>query len=294
MILLPLAADLAPPEGQSTAISVVLSGLLLGILVARVLAGIIAEYASWRIVYYLAVGVQYLVVIGAYLIIPDYPAKNKGMTYWDILRSMAKFTVTEPLLIQGLVIGLFGLVGMLGVATGPFISRATQGLVPWYSALISIAAMMCVQTIQVGAGGVHISAVVIVAFAVDVFRQWLQVSISTAVFNISGDARARLNAVLVISLFIGQVLGTAVGTDVFVKYGWKASAALGLALYGWQLAILFLRGPHCARYTWFGYQGGLEYRKKIPPSIDAGGENATGGREETIGKAESDERVREE
>ncbi|KAG6861283.1 hypothetical protein C0991_011680 [Blastosporella zonata] len=106
MVLLPLAADLAPPEGQSTAISVVLSGLLLGILIARVLAGIIAEYASWRIVYYLSVGVQYLVVIGSYLIIPDYPAKNKGMTYWDILRSMAKFTVTEPLLIQGCLINI--------------------------------------------------------------------------------------------------------------------------------------------------------------------------------------------
>ncbi|KAG6908880.1 hypothetical protein DXG01_002954 [Tephrocybe rancida] len=300
MILLPLAADLAPPEGQSTAISVVLSGLLFGILIARVLAGIIAEYASWRIVYYLAVGVQYLVVIGSYLIIPDYPAKNQGLTYWDILRSMAKFTVTEPLLIQGclinigssacftnfwvtltfllggppynystLVIGLFGLVGMLGVATGPLISRASRGLVPWYAAMISIVAMLLVQVIQVAAGGIHIAAVVIVAFAVDVFRQMLQVSISTAVFKISGNARARLNAVLVISLFIGQVLGTAVGTKVFLKYGWRASAALGLGWYVWQIGILLLRGPHCARYTWFGYQGGLEHWKEAQPRLDA-------------------------
>ncbi|KAF5378898.1 hypothetical protein D9615_006857 [Tricholomella constricta] len=294
MVLLPLAADLAPPKRQATAISVVLSGLLFGILIARVLAGIIAQYASWRVVYYLAIAVQYLVVIGSYLIIPDYPSKNKDLTYWDILRTMAKFTVTEPLLIQAclinigssacftnfwvtltfllggppynystLVIGLFGLVGMLGVAAGPLIARSTENLVPWYASLISVVIMTFVQVLQVAAGGIHISAVVIVAFALDVLRQMLQVSLSTAVFGISVNARARLNAVLVISLFIGQVLGTAVGTEVFIKYGWRACAALSMGWYGWQLLILLLRGPHCARYTWFGYQGGLEAQKVV-------------------------------
>ncbi|KAF8069315.1 hypothetical protein FPV67DRAFT_1415455, partial [Lyophyllum atratum] len=62
----PLATDLAPPDRQATAISVVLSGLLFGILIARVPAVIIAESASWRVVYYLAIGVQYLVLIGNY------------------------------------------------------------------------------------------------------------------------------------------------------------------------------------------------------------------------------------
>ncbi|RDB26923.1 putative uncharacterized transporter YgaY [Hypsizygus marmoreus] len=292
MILLPLAADLAPPGRQATAISVVLSGLLFGILTARVLAGIIAEFTSWRVVYYLAIGVQYFVLFGSYFIIPDYPSRNKGMTYWDILRTMAKFTVTEPLLIQAclinvassacftnfwvtltfllggppynystLVIGLFGLVGMLGVAIGPIIGHSIDQLVPWYASLISIVLLALFQVIQVAAGGIHVSAVIIVAFALDVFRQMLQVSLSTSVFQIAPSARARLNALLVLSLFVGQVLGTAVGTEVFVRYGWRAGAALSMGWYGWQLVILLLRGPHCERYTWFGYEGGWEMRK---------------------------------
>jgi hypothetical protein len=81
------------------------------------------------------------------------------------------------------VIGLFGLVGMLGVATGPLIARSTEGMVPWYASLISVVAMTAIQVIQVAAGGIHISAVVIVAFGLDVFRQMLQVSLSTAVFR---------------------------------------------------------------------------------------------------------------
>ena len=58
-------------------------------------------------------------------------------------------------------------------------------------------------------------------------------------------------------------MGTYVGTQVFVKFGWRAAAALNMALYGFQLFILLLRGPHCERYTWFGYEGGLEPRKSV-------------------------------
>lgn len=107
-VLLPLAADLAPPEKRASAISIVFSGLLFGVLIARVLAGIIAEYASWRVVYYMAIGVQFAVLGGIYLLIPDYPAKDHGgeMTYGKILWTMAKFSVTEPVLIQACLINL--------------------------------------------------------------------------------------------------------------------------------------------------------------------------------------------
>lgn len=50
-VMLPFAADLAPPHKRATAISIVWSGLLLGILIARVLGGIIGEFSSWRNVY---------------------------------------------------------------------------------------------------------------------------------------------------------------------------------------------------------------------------------------------------
>ena len=105
-ILLPLAADLAPVKKRAGAISVVFSGLLFGILLARVLAGIIAEFTSYRVVYYFSVGVQALVLVGSYLILPDYPSKNKDLTYWNILWTMVKFSVTEPILIQASLITL--------------------------------------------------------------------------------------------------------------------------------------------------------------------------------------------
>lgn len=103
-ILLPLAADLSPPERRATALSVVTAGLLLGIMVARVIAGIIAEFALWRIVYYMAIGVQLLVLGMLYAILPDRPAKNSHLRYHHILCTMAKYAVTEPILIQAMLV----------------------------------------------------------------------------------------------------------------------------------------------------------------------------------------------
>ena len=62
-------------------------------------------------------------------------------------------------------------------------------------------------------------------------------------------------------LFIGQVMGTAVGSKVFTEHGWRPDASLNLAWTGFTLFVLFLRGPHCPRYTWIGWQGGFELRK---------------------------------
>ncbi|KAF7365680.1 putative transporter YgaY [Mycena venus] len=58
-------------------------------------------------------------------------------------------------------------------------------------------------------------------------------------------------------------MGTAAGTQVFTTYGWRAAAALNLGFYGWIFIVIMLRGPHCARYTWFGFEGGWEARKSV-------------------------------
>ncbi|KAJ7242991.1 major facilitator superfamily domain-containing protein [Mycena rebaudengoi] len=288
-ILQPLAADLAPPERRATAISVVISGLILGVLVARVLAGILGQFSSWRTVYYFAIGVQALAFLMCYLLLPDSLAKNSNtqLSYAGILWTMAKFTVTEPALIQAclihfavsaaftsfwvtltfllggplyrystLDIGLFGLVGMLGVLTGPFLGRVIDMFVPWYSTVFAILLLGVFNAIQMGTGGLSVAAIIIVAFGSNLFRQILQASVATTVLSISDEARGRLNAV--------NVMGTSVGSDIYIRHGWRACAALSVALSGWQLFILLLRGPHCRRYTWFGYEGGWKARHFRP------------------------------
>ncbi|KAK1219524.1 hypothetical protein PQX77_017759 [Marasmius sp. AFHP31] len=293
-VLIPLAADLAPPEKRASAISVVFAGLLLGVLIARVISGIIAQYVTWRVVYYLAIGVQGIVITGSWLLLPDYPAKNSHLTYWEIFFSMGKYCVTEPILVQAvliniassalfssfwvtltfllggdpynystLVIGLFGLVGICGVAMGPVIGRIIDKLIPWYATLIGSIGTIVFSTVQLIGGGLHISAVVIAVVGIDLFRQTVQTSLSTSIFSIAPEARARLNAVNILGIFCGQVMGSSVGTKLFLEHGWRAGAGIQVAWAGWTLFVLLTRGPHCRRHTWLGYEGGGEFRKSV-------------------------------
>nr|GAT56946.1 MFS general substrate transporter [Mycena chlorophos] len=299
-IMIPLAADLAPPERRASALSVVISGLAFGILIARVIAGIIAEFTSWRVVYYFAIGVQLFVLSAGYLLVPDYPAKNPDLSYFGILKSLAKFAFTEPLLIQGclvnfassacftnfwvtltfllggapynystLVIGLFGIVGIFGVACGPLAGRLIDRLVPWYASLVCAAILVGVQAIQTGAGDKSAAVIVVVIMGTDVFRQALQTSLASAIFGIDANARARINAVFILSLFLGQITGTSAGTQVYTRYGWRASAVLNMGFYAWGVLVQFARGPRVGRSTWIGWEGGFggARREKSVPVV---------------------------
>ena len=73
--------------------------------------------------------------------------------------------------------------GMAGVSMGPVVGHIIDRLIPWYASLFSILTLLCFQSIQLGAGGVNIAAVIIAAFGLDIFRQMLQVSLTTAVFG---------------------------------------------------------------------------------------------------------------
>ncbi|KAJ7465388.1 major facilitator superfamily domain-containing protein [Mycena galericulata] len=308
-IMQPLAADLAPPERRATAISVVISGLLLGVLVARVLSGVLGQFASWRTAYYFGVGVQALALLGCFLVIPDYPARNAGteLTYLCILWTMAKYAVTEPALVQAclinfalsagftsfwvtltfllggplyhlstLDIGLFGLVGMLGVLAGPLMGRIIDLLYPWYATLLGSIFLGVFFVVQTAAGGLSIGAVIVVAFGLNLFRQLLQASLATTVLSISEEARGRLNAVNVLSIFLGQVMGTSAGTSVYLAHGWRVCAAFSVGLCGWQLLILLARGPHCGRYTWAGWEGGWAALRRRRQQMEVEGESEKG------------------
>ena len=62
-ILVPFAATLASPGQRGRVVGTVMSGLLLGILLARTFSGLIAEVAGWRTVYAVA-GVLVLLLAG--------------------------------------------------------------------------------------------------------------------------------------------------------------------------------------------------------------------------------------
>ncbi|KZP00314.1 MFS general substrate transporter [Calocera viscosa TUFC12733] len=297
-VMLPFAADLAPPHRRASAISIVLSGLLLGILIARVLGGIIGQFSTWRNVYWMSVGLHYMILIVLYFVLPDFPDKGLNLSYFQILFSMAKFAVTEPVLIQScciglacsavfscfwvtltfllggepyfyntLAIGLFGLIGMLGVMTSPFVGRFVDKLVPWFGTLFGLFGLVLSLSIYTGAAIVNIGAVVVVCFSLDVAQQLQQVSNSTRNFAINPAARARINSVYIISVFLGQVIGSSVGTRIFLQYGQRVAGGFCLGLIGFALFALLARGPEAK--TWVGWTGDIKSFRRVPHKTQA-------------------------
>ncbi|KZV85230.1 MFS general substrate transporter [Exidia glandulosa HHB12029] len=295
-VLIPLAADLAPPPRRATAVGIVFSGLLLGLMVARVLAGIVAQFTGdpakgdgWRNVYWMAFGVQVFTGILLYFSLPDWPAKNKntGLTYWGVLYSMGKLMVTEPLLIQcsligflssavfasfwvtltfllggapyfysTVKIGLFGLVGILGVLSAPLVGRFVDRLAsPWYATLTAILVLLVFLGIMLGAGTLSVGAVVVAVWGLDLGFQMQQLSNATRIYTISADARSRLNAIFIIWGFVGMVMGTQAGTVIFESFGPRANGGLNMGWVGGMLLLLMVRGPWCGKGQWVGGGG---------------------------------------
>src|ERR1700760_4781748 len=168
-LMLPLVGDLAPPNRRATALSIVVSGFVLGILIARVLSGTLTNFTSWRSIYWMSCGLQYLIFILLWLFMPDYPSKNPGgLNYFEMLISIFRILFRNPILVQAclislfnsatftnywttltfllagppyhyspLVIGLFGLIGILGMFFSPIYARlVTDKYVPWISVLV--------------------------------------------------------------------------------------------------------------------------------------------------------------
>jgi len=86
-LLVPLAATLAAPEKRGKVVGTVMSGLLLGILLARTVAGALAQVAGWRSVYWCASVLMILMALALWRYLPRYQ-QRVPLNYLQLLRSI--------------------------------------------------------------------------------------------------------------------------------------------------------------------------------------------------------------
>ncbi|KAK0964909.1 hypothetical protein LTS01_018594 [Friedmanniomyces endolithicus] len=296
-LMLPLVGDLAPPNRRAAAMSIVVSGLMLGILLARLLSGIMTQYVSWRYVYWLSVALQYLIFIFLWLFMPDYPATNKGgMNYFKMLWSILPMVAKHPVLVQAclisfftsatftnfwtvltfllagapyhydpVTIGLFALVGILSMVCGPFYARIViDRFVPWFSVILGM--IWCLIGISLGTytGTFTVAGPIIQAFLGDFGMQTAQIANRSAIFTVEPKGRNRVNTAFMVATFCGQLVGTSVGSHLFARGGWIASGSYSMGSIGLALLITLARGPW--EEGWVGWHGGLGIYKKSKDS----------------------------
>ncbi|KAF5669828.1 dityrosine transporter [Fusarium heterosporum] len=291
-LMVPLVGDFAPAHRKSSLLAIVTSGLMLGLLMARLLSGVVTNFTSWRNIYWLACGLQYLVTVVLFCFMPDYPSTNPdGLNYFHALASIPRMMVTEPVLIQAcliaftlsavftsfwttltfllasppfeytsLQIGVFSLTGLATILSIPLIGRLIDRYVPLLSTIGGQILALIGAAVGTFTGNFTVAGPVIQAIGIDVGMQTAQVSNRAAIFNINPKARNRVNTAYMALAFAGQLTGTAVGNRLYASGGWKRSGGCSIAFVGLSILISLARGPR--EDGWFGWKGGWHPRRE--------------------------------
>ena len=268
--IVPAAATLAPEAQRGQAVGTVMTGLLLGILLSRVMSGLIADQFGWRAVYGLAAISIALVGLGAWRGLPRF-APTTSLGYGALLGSMLKLWTRYPTLrraaiSQGLLsvafsafwstlavmlhtsfglgsaaAGAFGLAGAAGALAAPLAGRLADRSGPERVARFGAALTAASFAVLGLAGAVPLEAqlglIVVAAIGFDFGIQAALVAHQTIIYAIDPPARSRLNAVLFTGMFIGMATGAGLGSIALDQWGWIGVVVLATVASIGALAV---------------------------------------------------------
>lgn len=254
----PFAAELAPPAERGHAVGTVMSGLLLGILLARTAAGFIAQYLGWRAVF--AASVAALVVL-AIVVATRLPNSRPTSTLpygkllgsmWHLARELpglreasltgaalfaafSAFWSVLTLLLAGApfhlgpqAAGLFGIVGAAGALAAPVAGRSADKRGP--RAVISLSiGLIALSFVIFGLSSARLAGLVLGVILLDVGVQAAQISNQSRIYALKPEARSRVNTIFMVCYFVGGATGSAVGALAWRHFGWSGVCAAGLA-----------------------------------------------------------------
>jgi predicted MFS family arabinose efflux permease len=272
-LLVPFAASLAHDDERGKVVGTVMGGLLLGILVARTIAGYLAELGGWPTVFWVAAGLMLVSAVALRLRLPRFHSEA-GLTYPRLLASTFALVRDEPVLrlrmIYGVMsfgafsvlwtsiafllagapyhystgtIGLFGLIGAAGALAANAAGRlADAGHERFTTGATAV--LLCVSWWPVALGRHSLLALIIGVIVLDLAVQGLHISNQSQIYRLRPEARARITSAYMTAYFTGGAAGSALSTAAYVHSGWTAVCLVGatfgaLAIVLWVVGLLF-------------------------------------------------------
>ncbi|CAH6160200.1 MFS transporter [Pantoea agglomerans] len=270
--IVPASAALAPERSRGKTVGTVMTGLLVGILLSRVVSGVVAEYFGWRTMYMIAALAVLLITLTLWRVLPRF-APGTSVSYPRLLLSLVHLwrhhqTLRRAALAQGLlsvgfsafwstlalmlsdrfhldsaVAGAFGLAGAAGAMAAPlagsFADRIGPARVTQAGAAlvtISFALMFLLPLLPMPA---QLALIVLCTIGFDLGVQATLVAHQTLVYGLAPEARSRLNALLFTVVFIGMATGAALGSLALAHWGWNGVVALSTLAGAAALAVRF-------------------------------------------------------
>lgn len=261
--IVPAAATLAPDARRGTIVGTVMTGLLLGILVSRVLSGFVAEHLGWRTVYVAAAASIAALGVAMWRALPA-SAPTTDLSYAALLGSLRalwrrhpalrRATLAQALLAVGFsafwstlaiylhaapyrltseVIGLFGLAGAAGALAARIAGRVADRHGPervtQLGAALAAVAFGALALLPLLGTSARLALIAASAIVFDLGIQASLVAHQTIVYGLEPAARSRLNSLLMVGVFIGMASGSALGSFALEHWGWLAVTVLATA-----------------------------------------------------------------
>lgn len=297
-IIIPMAAGLVSAERRGALTGNLLSGLIGGILLARVFSGTLGDWLGWRAPYLIAavLALAFAVVLRSVLPVTEPSSRQR---YPALLGESVKlFTAESELrrscLYQALVFAGFsaawtsltllvtgsryhlgtpavGLIALVGAGSvfctpiaGRMIDRRGSDVVNLVCFGGTIAAVLILLAGGHG-GGVGLVTLTLGMLLLDVAMQCGQVANQARIFALRPEARSRLNTAYMTCAFTGGSIGSWLGVRAYAHFGWNGVCGLvGIA----ALVALARHVAHAA----------AKQRTAAPPAAAAGRIAADAGR----------------
>ena len=264
-ILIPLAAHLAPAGQAGAFVGKVMSGLLLGILLARTVSSLVAAQFGWQTVYVASAVLMLAVSVALARTLPRHVPTDPP-AYGSLLRSIVTIAREEPALrrrtaTQALMfgaftafwtaiafeltqhhglsqagVGIFALVGAAGALAAPIAGRLGDrghgAIASGVALAVAVGALVLAATT---ASSLILLAVA--AVALDLAVQGHQVLSQQEIYALRPDARARVNTVFMTTIFVTGAIASALSGVLYDAGGWSAVALFAAALPAAGFAI---------------------------------------------------------
>jgi predicted MFS family arabinose efflux permease len=268
-LFMPVAGQFSQPKDKAKNIGYVLSGLLTGILAARVVSGFIGEWLSWRAMYYIASALMVICCVVSLRIMPEMKRNFLGaysqlmLSVWTIFRThprirlnslrgglafgsmlsiwscMAFHIAGKPFCAGSDMVGILGLCGMAGAfaasGLGKYVPKYGIAKFSFFGASLQIIGWLIACIFGNGYLGLIVALI-----TVDIGTQFQQLSNQTGCIAEIPEASNRANTIFMTLYFIGGSLGTFLSGLGWSMLGWNGVCIVGASFAMVSLAITSL------------------------------------------------------
>lgn len=259
-LLLPLCAKLSDEQVRGKNIGHIMSGLLTGVVLSRVVSGSVGKYLGWKSIYIIAIIFMAVLLILLKFALPVCNADEKGnLNYFSSLKSMfalpTKFPVMKeaafngamilaafsalwtvltfhlqspPFYFETNIIGLFGILGVSGALFAPFAGKCSDKKSAKFTVGINITVIFTSYICFI-VFGFKVLGLVIGVILLDMGVNSCNVANQTRIQSLSESERNRITSVYMVTMFAGGAVGSYLGAALYNHFGWYGFCCIGIA-----------------------------------------------------------------